>query len=143
MHTATGDLTTHAPAVGQGLWFLGQLMTVRATGRETDGRLAAIEILAPRGTGAPPHVHRREDEWFYVLDGVVTVRVGDTVRHCEPGSLVDMPRGIPARLRCGGVRVRAAPGRRPAGRLRGVLRGACGFHDHRDAATGRVAPSRA
>jgi mannose-6-phosphate isomerase-like protein (cupin superfamily) len=50
--------------------------------------------MAPRSLGAPMHVHEREDEYSYVLEGRVGVQVGDEVRVAEPGALVFKPRGI-------------------------------------------------
>jgi quercetin dioxygenase-like cupin family protein len=43
----------------------------------------------------PPHVHQMEDESVYVLDGEITVHVGDTNYDLMPGSFVFMPRGVP------------------------------------------------
>src|SRR5438034_7550844 len=70
---------------GEALWFLGTLATVKASGKETDGRVAVIEHLAPRGSGSPLHVHHREDEWFYVIEGELTFWVG--------GEVIDAPAG--------------------------------------------------
>ena len=57
------------PGEGEALWFLGFLTTIKASAETTGGRVAVIEHLAPRGAGSPLHVHRREDEWFYVHRG--------------------------------------------------------------------------
>ncbi len=54
----------------------GKLATLKAPNETTDGRVAVIEYLAPRGAGSPRHVHHREDEWFYVLEGELTFWVG-------------------------------------------------------------------
>jgi quercetin dioxygenase-like cupin family protein len=62
-----------APGEGEALWFLGELATVKATGETTGGRVSVIENLAPRGSGSPLHVHRNEDEWFYVIEGELTL----------------------------------------------------------------------
>jgi quercetin dioxygenase-like cupin family protein len=45
--------------------------------------------------GAPWHVHSREDEYFYVLDGVITVRCGEDSFEAGPRSFVFLPRGLP------------------------------------------------
>ena len=52
------------PGEGEASWFLGCLVTVKASHETTAGRVAVLEHLAPRGAGSPLHVHRREDEWF-------------------------------------------------------------------------------
>jgi mannose-6-phosphate isomerase-like protein (cupin superfamily) len=51
--------------------------------------------IAPRTLAAPMHVHEREDEYSYVLEGEVGVQVGDDIRYARPGDLVIKPRGIP------------------------------------------------
>jgi quercetin dioxygenase-like cupin family protein len=80
---------------GDALWFLGTLVTIKASADTTDGRVAVMENLAPRGGGSPLHVHRREDEWFYVTEGELTFWVGGKVIQAPAGSFVYGPRDIP------------------------------------------------
>lgn len=80
---------------GEALWFLGYLVTIKASGETTGGRVAVIEQLAPRGAHTPLHVHRREDEWYYVLEGVLTFWVEGQVIEAPGGSFVYGPRDIP------------------------------------------------
>jgi len=80
---------------GEARWFLGTLATIKASGESTGGRVAVIEQLAPQGTGSPLHVHRREDEWFYVIEGELTFWVGGEVIVAPAGSFVYGPRDIP------------------------------------------------
>jgi quercetin dioxygenase-like cupin family protein len=80
---------------GEALWFLGSLATIKASSESTAGRVAVIEHLAPRGSGSPLHVHRNEDEWFYVTEGELTVWVDGLVITAGPGSFVYGPRNIP------------------------------------------------
>jgi quercetin dioxygenase-like cupin family protein len=83
------------PGEGEARWGFGTLATLKATSETTDGRLFAIEHLAPRGAGSPLHVHHREDEWFYVLEGELTFWVGGRVIDAPAGSFVYGPRDIP------------------------------------------------
>jgi quercetin dioxygenase-like cupin family protein len=76
-------------------WTLGELLTLIATAEQTGGAFSLVEELLPRGAEPPPHVHHREDESFFVLDGALTVRVGDAVFPGEPGSFVFCPRDVP------------------------------------------------
>lgn len=96
--------TTPAPAIapialasgeGEALWFLGILATVKSSAETTAGRVAVIEHLAPEGSGSPLHVHRREDEWFFVLDGEVTFWVGGEIVVATAGAFVYGPRDVP------------------------------------------------
>ena len=84
-----------APDEGEALWAFGFLATLKASGETTEGRVAVIEHLGPRGAGSPLHVHHREDEWFYVLDGELTFLVGGEVVNAPAGSFVYGPRDVP------------------------------------------------
>ncbi len=66
---------------------------VKASRTSTGGNLSVIESHTKGGT--PWHVHTREDEYFYVLEGTIIVRCGDDVYTAGQGSFVSLPRGIP------------------------------------------------
>ena len=68
-------------------------VVLRATAETTNGALAAFEENDPVDT--PLHVHEREDELFYVVEGEHVIRVGATEHHVGPGGLVFAPRGVP------------------------------------------------
>ena len=76
-------------------WTLGELLTLVATAEQTGGSFSLVEELLPRGAEPPPHVHHREDESFFVLDGSMSVRVGDEVFSAAPGSFIFCPRDVP------------------------------------------------
>ncbi|MGO8813992.1 MAG: quercetin 2,3-dioxygenase [Terriglobia bacterium] len=76
------------------VWYNGSLMTFLATAEDTDGRFALIEAVSRKGNAPPPHIHHREDETFYVLDGEITVSVGDRIIKAKPGTMVFLPRGV-------------------------------------------------
>jgi quercetin dioxygenase-like cupin family protein len=80
---------------GEALWFLGALLTIKASGDTTGGRVAVVDVLAPRGHGSPLHVHRREDEWFYVIDGELAFLVDGKRIDAPAGSFVYGPRDVP------------------------------------------------
>jgi mannose-6-phosphate isomerase-like protein (cupin superfamily) len=80
---------------GEALWFFGALAIVKASGETTAGRVTVIEHLAPEGSGPPIHVHHREDEWFYVIEGELTFWVGGRIIKAPTGSFVYGPRDIP------------------------------------------------
>ena len=67
-----------------------------ATGAETAGALTVFEYTAPPGFAGPPlHIHRDEDEAFFVLDGELTIQSGEDRRLVGPGTYVWAPRGVP------------------------------------------------
>jgi len=95
--TTTQVITTagHAIAAGEGerIWIVGDTMTLKATGESTGGSLVLLEILAAPGGGPPPHIHTREDEFWYVLEGTFEIRIGDDVHTLGPGGFAFAPRG--------------------------------------------------
>ena len=58
----------------------------------TGGMFTCIESRT--SGGAPRHVHTREDEYFYVVEGTLTVTVGDEISLVEKGGFVFLPRNI-------------------------------------------------
>ena len=69
---------TYKISAGTGLsdiWWKTGRMTVKASGAETGGSLAQVEMNDPRGAATPLHVHHNEDETFYVIEGEVTMLV--------------------------------------------------------------------
>lgn len=95
MSTATLKPIALDAGEGEAVWFMGALATIKASGETTDGRVAVIELLAPQGAGSPLHVHHREDEWFYVIEGALTFWVGGQVIEATAGSFVYGPRDVP------------------------------------------------
>lgn len=72
----------------------GTTYRLLATAADTGGSYSLIEIaLQPGGFGPAPHVHREEDESFYVLEGELDLRVGDVSVRGTPGAFVFVPRG--------------------------------------------------
>ena len=81
---------------GEARWWLGGLATIKATGKETDGHYTLVEVLEPEGE-QPLHVHHREDEGFWVLEGEVTFEVGEETIKASPGSFLLGPKDVPHR----------------------------------------------
>jgi quercetin dioxygenase-like cupin family protein len=95
MSTSTAAPVVQAPGAGDARWFLGALNTIKSTAETTAGAVAVIECIAPAGHGSPLHVHHREDEWFYVLEGALRFQVGGEVIDAPAGSFVFGPRDVP------------------------------------------------
>ena len=87
-----GRLTT---AESVALWYRGQLLTLLATGAETEGQYALLDAVLARGSELPRHLHQREDEAHYLLEGQMTITVGNITIPARPGDCVVMPRGVP------------------------------------------------
>lgn len=80
---------------GEALWFLGNLVTVKATGADTQGRVTVVEFVNPPGYAPPLHRHRKEDELFYLLSGDAEFHCDGDVMPAGPGDLVMLPMGLP------------------------------------------------
>jgi mannose-6-phosphate isomerase-like protein (cupin superfamily) len=101
----TEDMTTtmtsavHAAALGPGegqtIWFLRNRMTIKATAETTGGAYGLVESQVAPGFSPPLHVHHREDEAFWVLEGELSMRCGDRTFRARPGSFVFLPRDVP------------------------------------------------
>ncbi|QDT31687.1 cupin domain-containing protein [Thalassoglobus polymorphus] len=75
---------------GPSVWVVGDLYTIKASGAETGGAFTQIEVSVPPGSGPPPHVHHREDEAFYVIEGEFEVHVDDEVLTANTGDWVTL-----------------------------------------------------
>jgi mannose-6-phosphate isomerase-like protein (cupin superfamily) len=82
-------------ADGEHIWSLGAHFTAKLTGEQSDGGFSMTEAVAFRATEPPLHIHTREDEAWYVLEGQMTVYVGDEALVVQTGSFAFAPRGLP------------------------------------------------
>ena len=97
---ATAARLFHRPvATGPAYWGPGDHYTFLVTGEESGGAYFAMEALVPPGGGPPPHIHTREDETFYLLEGQVEFLLGEETLVAGPGDFVNIPRGTVHRFR--------------------------------------------
>ncbi len=61
--------------------------------RDQEGRVAILERVERRGAEPPVHLHTREDEIVYVLEGALTYYVDEETHHATAGTYVILPRG--------------------------------------------------
>jgi mannose-6-phosphate isomerase-like protein (cupin superfamily) len=98
---AAGDAQSRTFAVGsdegEARWWFGGLATIKATKEQTGGHYTLVEVLEPEGEGSL-HVHYREDEGFWVLEGQLTFEVGEEIIKAGPGSFVFGPKDVPHRF---------------------------------------------
>jgi mannose-6-phosphate isomerase-like protein (cupin superfamily) len=80
---------------GEAVWFTDNRMTVKARAESTGGAFGLVEALGRPRSSPPLHVHSREDEGFWLLEGELTVRCGDRTFTALPGSFTFLPRGVP------------------------------------------------
>jgi quercetin dioxygenase-like cupin family protein len=87
---------------GPAYWVVGDLYTILTSGEDTGGAFALIHAVVPPGGGPPPHVHRREDEAFYVLEGELTFQADRRSFPAVAGSWITLPKGSLHTFRNGG-----------------------------------------
>jgi mannose-6-phosphate isomerase-like protein (cupin superfamily) len=85
--------TIRRPAEGRTIAVVGDVYRFLATGDDTNGKYALWEAIVTPGGGPPPHVHSREEEGFYVLEGEITIVVGDKRLVAGTGMFANMPVG--------------------------------------------------
>lgn len=87
------------PGSGKVVGVLGSESTFKVTSDETGGAYAVLEQSVLPGHGPPRHVHRRETEIFYVLEGTFEFTVGDQAILAPAGTTAVAPRDIPHAFR--------------------------------------------
>jgi mannose-6-phosphate isomerase-like protein (cupin superfamily) len=102
--TTSGAMRPYALAAGEGeaIWYVNNRATILATAAQTGGAFGLVHMEVADGHGPPLHIHRAEDEAFWVLEGRLTVRCGDTEFAAGPGAFVYTPRGVPHTFRLEG-----------------------------------------
>ena len=71
----------------------GSIYRFRAVGDQTDNAYTLVEVHGRSGFETPLHSHANEEEGFYVLDGDVTLAVGDESVRASAGTFAFVPRG--------------------------------------------------
>lgn len=95
---------THKPTVrhpghGRTIGAVGDVYRFLATGNETNGKYAMWEAIVPPGGGPPQHVHSREEEGFYILEGEITFMIGEQRVVAQAGMFANVPIGTPHSFR--------------------------------------------
>jgi quercetin dioxygenase-like cupin family protein len=94
MATATLSHTHLAPAEGEAFWIVGDHLTFKVAGDKTGGRFAIAETVVQPGGGPPPHIHGKEDELFYIIEGQFLFILDKQVLTGGPGFAISLPKGV-------------------------------------------------
>lgn len=89
MHRSATKDNTYTSLSGDGL------ASILVSGNDTDGAFCVVHCVAQKKHQPPLHIHEKDDETFYVLEGKLTFFVGDTTITAKAGDYVFAPRGIP------------------------------------------------
>lgn len=83
------------PGEGRSIAVVGDVYRFLATGEDTNGEYALWEAIVPPGGGPPPHVHSREEEGFYILEGEISFTIGDKRLVASAGMFANISVGTP------------------------------------------------
>lgn len=95
--TITDRIYSYKASEGEARWWIGGLATIKASGKDTDGKYSLVEIVDQERMVTPLHVHHNEDEGFWILEGSLTFEVGDKTIKAEAGSFLFGPKDVPHR----------------------------------------------
>jgi quercetin dioxygenase-like cupin family protein len=85
--------TLRRPGHGRTVAVVGDAYRFLATGAETDGKYALFEAFVAPGGGPPLHVHSREEEGFYVLEGEIVFTINGERVVASAGTFANVPVG--------------------------------------------------
>ena len=101
---------------GKSFWLLTDLHTFKVVGDDTNGAFTVAELTAGPELGPPPHIHRHNDESFYILEGTFDFSLAGRAFTARAGAFVYLPRGVVHTHRAGGgASARALVIQAPAG----------------------------
>lgn len=86
---------TFVPAHSSSKQLLGDSRQLKLSQEQTNGEVYLVEGIMPEGSAVPLHVHQHEDEIFHVLEGEVTLQLGEETYHGKAGDIIYLPREIP------------------------------------------------
>ena len=95
MDQSENRIEPYALKAGEGWTYrFGIDFTVKASEIQPGSGAAVFEYVTRKGEEPPDHTHRTEDEMFYVLEGSITFRCGETPFALQKGDFIFLPRGI-------------------------------------------------
>lgn len=87
--------TIRTSAQGRTVAVVGDVYRFLATGEDTSGAYSQWEAIVPPGGGPPPHVHSREEEGFFVVEGEIVFMVAGERVVARAGAFANLPPGVP------------------------------------------------
>jgi quercetin dioxygenase-like cupin family protein len=88
-------LAFHQPAdTGPCYWGPGDRYTFLVTGAQNNGAYFIMEGIIPPAGGPPLHIHHREEESLYLLEGTLEITLGEKKVKAATGDFVQIPRGL-------------------------------------------------
>jgi mannose-6-phosphate isomerase-like protein (cupin superfamily) len=81
-----------SPTEGRPWWFLTELYLIKVVSEDTNGAFTVAEVTAPPQSPPAPHIHHREDEFYYIVEGEFEFLDVDRTFTAGAGSLVYLPK---------------------------------------------------
>jgi quercetin dioxygenase-like cupin family protein len=97
-----GGATVRTGGAGAAVWAMGGLFERLVGATDTAGELAVSVVTQPPGTASPLHVHTREAEAWFLLDGTMTYVAGGETFLLAAGDFIYLPRNVPHAFRVTG-----------------------------------------
>lgn len=92
--TTTVQHVSDKDMLGRSRWYGPNLFTFLTVAEETQGAFSLIKTTLRKGFEPPLHIHSREEESYFILDGEITFLVGEQQIHAKSGDYVHLPRSI-------------------------------------------------
>jgi len=90
-----GKATVMSADEGEGWWYDGGLMTMKARPADTGGSVSVIDVVVPKGKATPLHSHPEAEETFFVVSGELVVHVDGVDHRMSTGATSTIRRGTP------------------------------------------------
>jgi quercetin dioxygenase-like cupin family protein len=103
MSTAALDRMHIPEGVGEAMACFGTTVTFKVTRHMSRGAYTIFETSAPPGTGIPMHIHHKDEESIFVIEGRIIVRVGELACKAGKGDVLHLPARVPHGWRAIGV----------------------------------------
>jgi quercetin dioxygenase-like cupin family protein len=84
----------NSPELKNSYWYIGHLMSILISAHDTNGSFSLMHGFEIKGLEPPPHIHTKEDESFYIMNGEINYTVGKEVLNAKSGDWVFLPRNI-------------------------------------------------
>ena len=94
---------TVLPGTAKRVSVFGVDVDILLPAEDTGGAFSVYYVDCEPGFDSPPHVHLKDDESFYAIEGEFELRRGDEVFVSGPGTMVFLPRQVPHYVRCVGT----------------------------------------
>ena len=82
------------PELKNSYWYIGHLMSILISSEDSNNAFSLIHGFEIKGLEPPPHIHTREDESFYLLNGEINYTVGNSKYNAKRGDWIYLPRNI-------------------------------------------------